>query len=395
VELLFAIAVIAFLLHSVSRSKTGPPSATSPRRPPPGAAAPPRSTPVSQPTTTPRYAPPIAGPIATPPPPSLRFEPLLSSLSFLRYELGGDWSGVLEPFSVNPKDALDVNRAVKRLAEHAGLRSGLQFIVGIGRLEPDKGGVIELQMDQQEVYIDVASSAGAFGPSLLAVLAHEISHKVLFDHRIRQEGDDLLRFEILTDVTAIYLGFGKLLLNGYEYRTTRHDLTTSAIENQHVRFGYVTIDEVAFVHAMASRMREVPPSGLLDGLSPFARNAMIRVIEDDAVRRHLDTAPMLIPQRTYLSPPTPARNVRATQPRATSQQTASGQQGTTTTAPGRPKPSTKGMSPEARRLRDRLLELVYGDERLASRLVAFEQAHRVTLEASYEAAIQRLIRDRA
>jgi len=300
----------------------------------------------------------------------------------------------MEPFSVNPKDAVDVNHAVNRLAAHAGLR-GLRFIVGIGHLAPKQGGLIELQTDQEEVYIEVATAAGAFGPSLLAVLAHEISHKVLFDRRIRQDDNDPLRYEILTDVTAVYLGFGKLLLNGYEYQTTRHDFAAGAIEKRRLRFGYVTIDEVAFIHAMASRMREVPASDWLRGLSPFARRAMNRVVADEAVRQHLDTAPTLVPQRTYHRPPSPPRAAHQTAPRAASRQPVSGMAGSAGAGPGRPKTSSQGMSPEVRRLRDRLLVLVYGDERLATRLVAFERSRQDTLVASYEAAIARLIRDRS
>lgn len=297
----------------------------------------------------------------------------------------------MEPFEVNPKDALDVNHAVNRLAGHVGLR-GLRFIVGIGRLEPEKGGLIELKTGQTEVYIDVATSAGAFGPSLLAVLAHEISHKVLFDRRIRQEDDDLLRYEILTDVTAIYLGFGKLLLNGYQYATTKQDFATHATEKRRLRFGYVSVEEVAFVHAMSCRMRDVPASGWLRGLSPFARRAMTRVVKDDVVRRHLDAAPMLSPQQTYLR----ARSApRADQPQSRPRQPVNGVPETATGGSGRPNPAGQRVSPEARRLRDRLLELVYGDERLVSRLVAFEQAQQITLEASYEAAIERIIRDRS
>lgn len=319
---------------------------------------------------------------------------MLACLAYLRYEFGADWSGVVEPFTVNPKDAIDVNRTVNRLAAHAGLQ-GLRFIVGIGRLEPAKGGLIELQTGQEEVFIDVASNAGAFGPSLLAVLAHEICHKVLFDRRVRQEGDDPLRYEILTDVTAAYLGFGKLMLNGYEYGTTRHHPLEGSVEKRRVRFGYITVDEVAFVHAMACRMRGVPASDWLRGLSPFARRAMTRVVSDDDVRRQLDAAPMLIPQTTYLRPTRSPPPNRPSAPPHAARHAQGGAPSTPVAGPGRTTPSDVSISPEARRLRDRLLELVYGDERLASRLVAFEQHAQVTLEASYEAAIERLIRDRS
>jgi hypothetical protein len=98
---------------------------------------------------------------------------------------------------------------------------------------------------------------------------------------------------------------------------------------------------------------------------------MIRVAEDDNLRRHLETAPMLTPQRTYLSTTTPARNSRPAPLRATPQQPVGGVPRTTTAEPGRPWPARQGVSPEAHRLRDRVLELVYGDKRLARRLLAF------------------------
>jgi hypothetical protein len=41
------------------------------------------------------------------------------------------------------------------------------------------------------------------------------------------------------------------------------------------------------------------------------------------------------------------------------------------------------------------LSLVYGDERVVARLVAYERTRHETLEASYRAAIERLVRDRS
>jgi hypothetical protein len=319
---------------------------------------------------------------------------LLPCLAFLRYKLGTDWSGVLEPFSVDPKDPVDTNRAANRLAAHAGLR-GLRFIVGVGRLESAKGGIIELRAGQEEVFIDVATDAGAFGPSLLAVLAHEISHKVLFDRHVHQEGEDPLRYEILTDMTAVYLGFGKLMLNGYEYGTTRHNRANDTVEKRRVRFGYISVEEVAFMHAMVCRMREIPPSDWLGGLSPFARRIMTSVVGGNAVRHHLDSASMLIPQTTYLGQQPRRQPSQRHVPGNTAHHARIVKPKTPGAEPGRSPGTGRGLSPEVDRLRNRLLELVYGDERLAGRLVAFEQRSQVTLEASYEAAIERLIRDRS
>ncbi len=48
----------------------------------------------------------------------------------------------------------------------------------------------------------------------LAILAHEMAHHVLAEHKINPPG--ALNNEIFTDLTAIYLGFGILLCKGYE-----------------------------------------------------------------------------------------------------------------------------------------------------------------------------------
>ena len=371
-----------------------PTAARAPSRPPSAHGTPPRRPPQPHREAQPRSSASPPQPDPTAPPLLLRTEPLLSCLAYLRYALGANWSGVMEPFSVNPKDAVDVNRAVNRMAAHAGL-TGLYFIVAIGRLEPQKGGIIELTTGQQEVFIDVATAAGACGPSLLAVLAHELSHKVLFDRHIRPEGDDPLRYEILTDVTAIYLGFGKLLLNAYEYETTRYAHLMGGIETKRVRFGYISIDEVACAHAMVYRMRELPILQSLRGLSPFARRAATRIVSDQSVRHHLDGAALLIPRKTYLCSPDAPASFSTAGPHSGSHRPRSPSPEGIGTRSSSPPPIRQHISPEARRLHDRLLLLVYGDERVVNRLVASEQQRHPTLEASYEAAIQRLIRDRS
>jgi len=327
----------------------------------------------------------------------------------------------MEPFSVDPKDAIAVNDALKRLATHAGLH-GLRFIVGIGRDGPETGGLIELSTGQDEVFIEVSKAAGAFGPSLLAVLAHEVSHKVLFDRLIHQQGDDALRYEMLTDVAAVYLGFGKLLLNGYEYASSKRGSKTDPHTKRHVRLGHLSVEEVAFVHAMACFMREIRSPDWYLGLSPYARRTMSRVVHDEHVRRLLDTAATLPPQKSYLRPPRRPANVPAHGPTESAASDVAADRARPTERPSTPAPprsttpresaaprgakpravtptrtpeANPPMSPEVTRLHDELLTLVYGDAGLARRLVELERVRNGTVEARYKAAIERLVRDRS
>ena len=341
-----------------------------------------------------------------PKPVSVRTGLLLGCLAFLRYELGTDWAGVMEPFSVDPKDPIAVNDALKRLAAHGGLR-GLRFIVGIRYDGPERGGSIELRTGQAEVFMEVSTAASAFGPSLLAVLAHQVSHKVLFDRLIHQQGDDEERYEILVDVAAVYLGFGKLLLNGYEYKSRRRGADATARVNQHVQLGHISVEEVAFVHAMACYLRELRSLDWYPALSPFARRTMARVINDAEIRRLLDAAPLLAPQKSYLRP---SRHATTASPRTEANPTHGGDREAAaapqgSASPREPKvqqarPSRiptefRPMSPELERLHDRLLTLVYGDVKLVGRLVELERRRHPTIEARYKAAIERLIRDRS
>jgi hypothetical protein len=227
----------------------------------------------------------------------LRF--LVRCLGFLRQVLDDVWVGVLEPFPVHPLDADDVGRAVVRMAGHVGLQ-GLRFDVSFGRLEPGTGAEIALQRGQARVPIRVSGAAASFPPTLLALLAHELCHKVLFDRGIVLEGTDLASYEVLTEVTAVFLGMGKLLLNGYEFVVTERDWDRLLeVRHQH-RFGYVTVDEVAFMHAMLCRLRAVPEVDARHGLSRFALAALARVASDPAIRVHLARAQRIAPRASYV-----------------------------------------------------------------------------------------------
>lgn len=146
--------------------------------------------------------------------------------------------------------------------------------------------------------IDVSTQAGAFGPSLLAVLAHEIAHKVLFDRKIMALSSDTLAYEFLTEVTAAYLGFGKLMLNGHRYATTRReDRSTSKREH---RFGYLTTEEVALVHILASSLHLFRLSKEHDGLSPFASQALAKVAGDPRFGEPIRSAARIAPRLSYI-----------------------------------------------------------------------------------------------
>lgn len=306
-EALLFLGLIAFAVYRllVRVSRNGKPLDADPKREPSWPPMPPPSflphdVPIVEPhvpTWTPRVEPAFREPLGT----EFRIDTVVRCLAYLRDALPGTWTGVLEPFTIDGSDAVDVVRATNRIAGHVGIRRA-QYVVAIGRLEPKLGGLIELRPGASEVFIDVSVTAGRFTPSLLAVLGHELCHKLLIDHGIHQHGPDEQAYEILTDVTAVYMGLGKLLLNGYEVAGTMRDAAGGLASFAHHRFGYLTVDEVAFAHAMTCRIRRHPWAGWSRGLSPFARRCVLRIEQNLEIRHHLDAAPRLSPRTSYVAP---------------------------------------------------------------------------------------------
>jgi len=322
-------------------------------------------------------------------------EALVRDVAYLQRRFRKPGQEPLEPFSVDPFDALDVHRATKRLASHVGL-AHLRFIVGMNVPDPGRGGSIELTSGPREVFVEVTPEAGNNPESLIAVLAHEVTHKVLFDRNIRQDDRDSHAYEVLTDVAAIYLGFGKLLLNGYWFQT--QDYLPDAVRTRTHQFGYISLHQVAFVHAFVQHAMGATPADLRNGLSPYARAVVDDVAENPNFKPLFENARHLRPSESADAPETVGRPFAAhAMPRQSSYRgssegpdAASTRERTEVFPPQRP-PSSGDVA----RLHRNLLGLVYGDEKLAKRLVDHERAGQKNVVDCYRAAINRLTRDRA
>ena len=109
----------------------------------------------------------------------------------------------LKPFSVDPTDPLDLQRAARKLAKHVGL-DDLTFIVTIAKQAKNVGGHVELRYSQREVFIELDGNLVDFPDATLAALAHEVTHKLLHHHQVWIEPS--LENERLTDIAAVYAG---------------------------------------------------------------------------------------------------------------------------------------------------------------------------------------------
>lgn len=178
---------------------------------------------------------------------------------------------MLEPFSVQDLESanryIEVQKAAKRIAEFVGLGQMI-FLVESIPLGKETSGRIELGSSSPEVFIELSPDLFSFPEAILATLSHEISHKFLDVNRVSwAEGlANHYHNEVLTDITAIFLGLGKLMMNGHNVRRTTIDGSRQVTHTQ--RVGYLNGSQLAFVYLFACHMRGIPAEEFKKGLSP-------------------------------------------------------------------------------------------------------------------------------
>lgn len=188
---------------------------------------------------------------------------------------------ILDPFpcitSESGKPAIvPIQNAGKIIAQHLKL-GDLTFIISVTTHDQRTAGHIELKREGSEVFVEIATDICGFGDAVLATIAHELCHKFLHVHGIRH-GFDQIEQEYLTDVTAVYLGLGKIMLNGCECESSRARVENgrTVTTTQTLRTGYISRDCFAFVYRLVSAMRDIPADKFLMGLSSDARSAVAK-----------------------------------------------------------------------------------------------------------------------
>jgi hypothetical protein len=145
-----------------------------------------------------------------------RPENLVEQLLALEKFVGGNTTyQILEPFRIVPNDIVGIQGAARKIADFVGLREHT-FVVAVCKQEKGVGGNIELKHGESGVFIEISDAAEKFEEAVLATLAHEIAHKFLHIRGIDCESatDDNHQYEVFTDLTAVFLGLGKIMLAG-------------------------------------------------------------------------------------------------------------------------------------------------------------------------------------
>ena len=167
--------------------------------------------------------------------------------------------------------------AIQKLAHQLGSSIGLSnyvFVVSVAKQKKNVGGHIDLSTRGDEVFIEIDPGVNHSPDSIGATLCHEICHKWLQIRGITSP--ILMDNEILTDITTIFLGFGKIMLNGCEVTSVTTEKVADGIRketNAH-KFGYLNRDQLAFVYRLVCSMRKIPESEYMQGLNFDAVSAI-------------------------------------------------------------------------------------------------------------------------
>jgi hypothetical protein len=127
-------------------------------------------------------------------------------------------------------------------------------------------GRVELS-SSSDFFIEIHAEYRSQPDCIAAILAHEIAHIFLHQHRVSLEPE--FRNEVLTDTTAAYLGCGILIMNGAS--ETEESVDYNRIERRARQCGYITVDEFGYVLAKRDLLfshdssRDLKPGLPVDG----------------------------------------------------------------------------------------------------------------------------------
>jgi hypothetical protein len=173
---------------------------------------------------------------------------------------------MLDPFSFSAADRADTQRAASRIRDFLGLQN-VTFDVRPAPQDDNVAGRIDLKEESRMIFIEVAPDTAVSERRLLATIAHEITHYFLNTHGLPPQSSH--EYEVFTDTAAVFLGLGKLLLNGCDVSDTsfgrdgrRTDLTYHT--------GYLAVEELALVYHVVCTMRGIQNREADRALSPRA-----------------------------------------------------------------------------------------------------------------------------
>jgi hypothetical protein len=182
---------------------------------------------------------------------------------------------VMSPLAGPFDDCLAIQVVAKQIAESIGL-GDFTFIIATAKQKEKVGGHIDLSAGGREIFVEVDSEMMKFPDAVAATLCHELCHKWLQVNGIRSPIEIEIDNEILTDIASVFLGFGKIMLNGCRTTNVRHETTPNGTRTirETMTAGYLDRDQLAFVYGLVCAMRKIPSSDFMQGLNAEAALAV-------------------------------------------------------------------------------------------------------------------------
>ena len=172
---------------------------------------------------------------------------------------------VMRPFYINLDAPESIRRAHGAIADFIGLTADV-YVVRVQLREGVVGVIHRGHRDGLGEFIEIDEKLPHV--PFAATLCHELCHKWLETNIGWNDASN----EELTDVATVYLGLGKIMLNGSHYEETDAGGETTRT----YKSGYITYDQFAFLYGAVCEMRDVPAAERSSLLHGFARKAFLR-----------------------------------------------------------------------------------------------------------------------
>ena len=198
----------------------------------------------------------------------------IEKLILLEQKTGADVQYRTMPlFSSISVDHLSIQKMAKEIATFVGL-DAFTFIVALAKQKENVGGHIDLATRGSDVFIEIDESLTRFPSAVPAALCHEVCHKWL-----EQKGVSLpveRENEILTDITAVFLGFGKIMLEGCEVSNVRteNEVGGTRTITESIKAGYIDRSQFAVAYRLVCAMRGVALEDSVHGLGADSLRAL-------------------------------------------------------------------------------------------------------------------------
>lgn len=210
--------------------------------------------------------------------PIMNTKPLIENIYYLETYLGNkNVYPILEPFSLDSSELPEVRKAAKRIAGHLGMTE-LSFIVSYVDSGLNSPTQVDLNGSKHVVKIKIDDRLRKDYDMVLAKISREICYNYLRQNKIH-------RFSVhecdkLVDVASVYIGLGKLSLNGCEKEFSPEispEEETPSTNIKMIRIGHLSRQQFAFCYKLICNMRRVPETIMMSGLNNDAA-AMVRGI---------------------------------------------------------------------------------------------------------------------